>query len=239
MTFKEEYAPYVSGEAFSNGEVFTLSEGPGKSEDRIELLVEMAGGKNVIHFGCADHVPLIQKKLSSGKWLQDRLKKVAKNCVGLDNNAEAVSYIKDILGRDDCILFDVSNDDHPAELSDKTWDFVLMGEILEHVDNPVAFLEAMASRFNGLARDLVVTVPNCFSWENIYYSVRNKEFINTDHRFWFSPYTIAKIAQQAGLELVDIKMCGSTAGRSRLYRYLTDKKPMLRETIVATIRITK
>ena len=35
-------------------------------------------------------------------------------------------------------------------------------------------------------------------------SRHSSELINSDHRYWFSPYTIAKVMLQAGMELDEI-----------------------------------
>lgn len=235
MVFKENWKSFVAGDDFSSSARFTLSDTSSKSEDRIDLLCNLSAGKKVIHFGCADHVPLIKDKVQGGRWLHQRLEESSKKIVGLDYNLEAIEYISTVLGRQDCLPFDLHRDDVPETLKSEIWDALIMGEILEHVDDPVDFLHRLSGKFQGMCRQIIISVPNCFSWENIGYSLRNKEFINTDHRYWFSPYTIAKVAHRAGIEVADIYMCGSTSGRSSLYRFMVNRTPMLRETLVATL----
>ena len=54
---------------------------------------------------------------------------------------------------------------------------------------------------------LIITVPNAFSLENLFFTLSKKECINSDHRYWFSPYTIAKICTLAEIEIEEYHFC--------------------------------
>jgi hypothetical protein len=55
--------------------------------------------------------------------------------------------------------------------------------------------------------------------------------INTDHRFFFTPFTLAKVASDAGLILTSIQMAHySQAGLIK--RALLNKFPLLAEDLV-------
>jgi len=84
------------------------------------------------------------------------------------------------------------------EITKNNFDLMIMGEIIEHINNPVSFLEKIHSNYNQNIRKILITAPNAFCYKNSDNSKRNLEVLNSDHRFWFTPYTIAKIAVQAG-----------------------------------------
>jgi hypothetical protein len=232
-----DWSDFVSGTRFSAGKTFSLARQPAFSEDRLNLLEEMVRGKRVIHFGFADHPPLIESKIKSNRWLHGRLMRSAVDCVGLDCNSEAVNYVVNEIGVPGCYVYDLFEDAVPDELTKTRWDVVIMGEIIEHVDDPVFFLKEIKRKFAHIATQLLVTAPNGLSLENALFSLKNKECINTDHRYWFSPFTLTKVGYRAGLEVNRITMCGEVSGRSSLYSFLTSKIPMFRETIVAEFQL--
>lgn len=232
-----DWRDYVRDDQFSVGKSFSLQRDASSSRDRLEVLEEIARSRRVIHFGFADHLSLISRKRESNTWLHDRLRACSEACAGLDINREAVDHITRHFGVDDCHVFDLLTDEVPEEVRTRAWDFVLMGEILEHTDNPVEFLGCIRNKFQGIADKLVVTVPNGLSAENVAFALRNREVINTDHRYWFSPFTLAKVGCRAGLPLNDLWTCGSTSGRGILYRALVRFVPMMRETVVAVFSL--
>lgn len=233
MITNTNWQPYLDGSKFSAGALFQIAPYRRGSQDRLAFLQELCAGKRVIHFGFADHLPLIKKKIEKGEWLHSRLIEVAEVCVGLDNDANAVPYVTEEIGIPNCFVFDLFTSALPDEVAKKNWDIVLLGEIIEHVDDPVSFLKSLRQIFSPIATQLIVTAPNALSLENVYYSLRDREFINTDHRYWFTPYTLLKVGHRADLKATKVSMCGSIEGRALLYRALVDRVPMLRETILA------
>jgi hypothetical protein len=62
----------------------------------------------------------------------------------------------------------------------------------------VHFLSRVQRNLSGYCREIIVTVPNAFALQNFLNAFRRVEKINSDHRFWFSPYTLAKIMHRSG-----------------------------------------
>jgi len=116
---------------------------------------------------------------------------------------------------------------------------MVLGEILEHVDNPVDFITRLRIKYKDKIKGLIITVPNAFRKRNFYNAFRNIEKINSDHRYWFSPYTITKVLHQGGCGVEKMYMC---AGRDKsqlnvkekIERYfsLENKFSLLRDIIV-------
>jgi 2-polyprenyl-3-methyl-5-hydroxy-6-metoxy-1,4-benzoquinol methylase len=61
--------------------------------------------------------------------------------LGLGYNSEAIEFMDDKLGFINVYKFDLFSDTLPKIIREEKYDYVVMGEILEHVDNPVIFLK--------------------------------------------------------------------------------------------------
>jgi hypothetical protein len=199
MTIIEDSVkPYLNGEQFNNGLAVKIAAKQ-KLVNRIDYLCDYARGKRIVHVGCVDHIPLITEKLKNNTWLHRRLDEVSKEVLGIDNSLEGIQYMKEQLGYDNVVYEDILEGDIHESLK-REWDSMIMGEILEHVDNPVAFLSRIRERYSTYVKELVITVPNALSIKNSFYAVKHTEYINTDHRYWFTPYTLTKILIRAGFK---------------------------------------
>lgn len=226
---------YLRGDTFSNGQRFRFALSP-RPVRRLDLLRRMATGKRVLHLGFADHLPLIDAKIAKGTWLHALLADVAASVTGIDNDAEAVAHCR-ALGYGDLHTLDVTTDALPADLDGQTWDLAVLGEILEHVDNPVAFLDGLRRTLDGRCAEIVISTPNAFEASNLVHAMRSVEFINTDHRFWWTPYTLAKVCTRAGLTVVDLDVCKNHRSSVLAMEPLTHLFPMLRDTLVVRCRL--
>ena len=109
---------------------------------------------------------------------------------------------------------------------------MVLGEIVEHLDNPVAFLNAVSSRYSPFVRKMLVTAPNACRYANFRHALSGVEFINTDHRFWFTPYTLAKVLHRAGLAVTEFYFVHSARPPNRAKRWIYDKFPQLKDTLI-------
>lgn len=240
MKFDAHVLPYLSGEEFSNGLRLKIAQPERSVPTRIERLERLARGRKVIHVGCVDHIPLIEQKIERGTWLHARLHGTADRCLGLDIDAEGVAYLQEKLGYEDVVQCDVIADPVPPSITAERWDVMILGEIVEHLDNPVIFLSSMREKYAAVVDRLVITVPNAFRIENFLMARRHQEFINTDHRFWFTPYTLAKVVTEAGLEVESFQFCQSYPIPKVLLPklLLLRRYPALRDNLVLTARLT-
>jgi hypothetical protein len=166
----------------------------------------LAKGKNVLHIGCVDHIQLINAKRLSNEWLHDYLISIANKCVGIDINQSSIDYLRNELRINDVYMVDIAGEPNQI-ISEGHWDYAILGEILEHVDDPCNFLKKIRSNYPTSIRRLIVTVPNALSYSNVKNSRRDRELINSDHRYWFTPYTLAKVAVRAGYLPKEFFLC--------------------------------
>lgn len=198
----------------------------------------------MLHVGCVDHLPLIDEKIEAETWMHEILCSVAAKCGGIDTNAEGIEALRK-RGYDDLWVGDPS-ETTDSDLMSRDWDVLFLGEMLEHVDDPVGFLRRLHVVWAGRAETVVVTVPNALSWSTIRGGLgAGTEVVNTDHRYWFTPFTLAKVAHQAGFDVEQLYMCesfeyGLTGGAfSRLKQSVLAwglrRRPIFRSVIVAEL----
>jgi 2-polyprenyl-3-methyl-5-hydroxy-6-metoxy-1,4-benzoquinol methylase len=200
-------------------------------QDRMALLLQLAAGKRILHIGCCDHIPLLPEKLASGAWLHGRLTEIAADCVGIDNDSEAVRLAGSLTGLDNIFYGDVTAEQTIAAIGAKKFDYALFGEVLEHIGNPVHFLASFLARYRPNIENVIITVPNAFRGGNIRNIFKTRETINSDHRFFFTPYTLPKVAWDAGLSPVAIQMAHYSAA-GPVKRAILNRFPLLAEDIV-------
>jgi 2-polyprenyl-3-methyl-5-hydroxy-6-metoxy-1,4-benzoquinol methylase len=130
--------------------------------------------------------------------------------------------MREELGYSQVTCADVIRGEVP-EIERQEWDYMLLGELLEHLDDPVGFLAAIRQRYkNNIAR-VIITVPNALSLLNVRSAFHHQECINTDHRHWFSPYTLGRMLICAGMQPEDFLFCEPFPASSSLYRKLSPR----------------
>lgn len=219
MKLPADVMPYLRGEKFSNSLSIPYSYKQ-PIPNRVELLTQLSAGKKIIHLGCLDHLPLIDQKVKAGQWLHKRITEVASRCIGIDINEEAKKHVETHYQINNILIKDITSDNIP-EITQSTWDYAILGELLEHIDNPVDYLAGIRQKYGKHVKEIVITIPNGFTRQNFRRAKVSAELINSDHRYWFTPYTIAKVMFHAGIEVTEIQF----ANRIRLTtRELVGKK---------------
>lgn len=202
MRFDEQTQAYLRGKEFSSGGRIRI-ESRVPVPTRVSLLRELVRGRTVLHLGSLDHLPLIEAKLKRHEWLHKELTVASRRCLGVDIDADALEYVKQEYGFDNIIDVDLLG---PVDqrIASHHWDYAILGELLEHVDDPVGFLRDIIQKYSSCIGKLVITVPNALNVETFRFAKRSLEVINTDHRYWFTPYTIAKVVTRAGAAIDEV-----------------------------------
>ena len=244
-TFAQKNSEYLNGQLFSNGLFIEYLRN--NLSYRVNFISQLFQSKHVIHLGCCDHVPLIKQKIQNHTWIHNIISESSTKCIGIDINKEAVEYVKNECDINNILYGDILKDNIP-EINNSKWDYLFMGEILEHTDNPQLFLKTIRDKYKKNISKLVVTAPNALCYLNLICAIKNGECINTDHRYWFTPFTLAKLLTIAGYSTIEfcliepekeIKTNLKTGIKILLKNplkllklFILNKKPMLRETIL-------
>lgn len=200
---------------------------------RINYIEEQIRQKKVIHIGYCDHPEIIDFKIKQNTWLHKRLCLSAEKCIGIDINQLSVDYVRERYGFPGYCI-DIMTDDIPLEIKQDTWDFVILGEVLEHIDDPITFLKTIKAKFDGRAAYILVTVPNAFRLINFKNIFKSEEFINSDHRWWFTPFTLQKACNLAGFKPEKVILAqGFKVPRYRIFKkILLSLYPGFRDTVI-------
>jgi hypothetical protein len=202
MTLDNDTLDYLYGKKFSNSLQVPYSFF-GPIPDRVSFLRNLAEKKRIVHLGCLDHLPLIDSKVERKQWLHKELTDVASQCIGLDIDKEALQYVEKKYHVTNIRLSDFTKD-RLDEIITQQWDYAILGELLEHIDNPVDYLTSIATNYSDCLKKIVITVPNAWTQTTMKKAAESIELINSDHRYWFTPFTLAKVIIRAGMKLEEI-----------------------------------
>jgi len=231
---------YLLGTQFSNGAEIKLQEVISHSYYRDEHLLQLAKGKNILHLGFVDHLPLIDKKIAKNDWLHKKLMDVSNICYGVDINADGIKYIQDTYGYDKLYAVDITSDLIPDALLNTKFDYIFIPDVIEHIGNPVDFLTAIRKKFSKNTERIILTTPHAFRINNFTNVFKGLEIINTDHRFWFTPFTLSKIVSDAEYKINSLGYFehGYISRRSIVKKLLLNKYPAFRDTLIIDISLT-
>jgi 2-polyprenyl-3-methyl-5-hydroxy-6-metoxy-1,4-benzoquinol methylase len=163
--------------------------------ERIPWLVEQCRGKRVIHVGFAD-AGFREEQGRAGSWLHGHLWDVATELVGVDADEPGVRAASD--AGYEAHVADCTDTEAIAALDIEPADVVLAGEIIEHLDAPGPFLEAMSELCRPDGR-LIVTTPNAYGLVNVVASMTRRVEVNhPDHVVMFTWRTLSEMLRRNG-----------------------------------------
>jgi hypothetical protein len=197
MRLEPQILKFLKGEAFQTSLFVDIGKTKHRVITREAAITEMIKNQNVIHIGCSDHIPVIKQKINNNTWLHKLITDNSKDCIGIDIDRDSIDFIKKETGFQNVFHGDILTDNFEG-INEKNWDYVIFGEIVEHLDNPVNFLKVFKERYGDRVSKFIITVPSIYNLHQFKNMMNYLEIINSDHRFWFTPYTIAKVLVSAG-----------------------------------------
>jgi hypothetical protein len=170
-----------------------------KPVDRIGYITQLCAGKRVLDLGAMDETAFAEKR-GGGYWLHEEIAKRARLVVGLDSSpALPEEGLK--TGENASI-----RRGNISELSDFltheafTPDVVVAGELIEHVENPLAFLRSFRTIDVLKGAELVFSTPNATALHNFLIGFTGRESTHQDHLCILSFKTLSTLMQRAGYE---------------------------------------
>ena len=183
--------------------------------DRHDFLVSRCRGRRVLHVGCVD-AGLERERYDAREHLHARLQPVAEDLVGVDIDRAGLEFLRG-QGHADLLLADVCEPGWVSELASRRFDVIVASEVLEHLDAPGAFLDAIVPLMTEGTR-LIVTVPNAFGLEGIRAMVRGNEHVHPDHNYWFSFHTLTTLLAKHGYAVAELLTYAFRSRRRTLTR---------------------
>ena len=166
--------------------------------DRVAYLCEHAAGRRVIHVGFVDSGCRTMQE-QAGAWLHGHLLPVASSLVGIDVDETGVQAATD--AGYEAYAADCRDADALAALELKPADLVIAGEIIEHLDDPGAFLAGLHTLV-APGGELIVSTPNAYGLFNVFASLARREINHPDHVLMFTWRTLTNLAARHGWEPV-------------------------------------
>jgi len=160
---------------------------------RQEMILDFCRGREVLDIGAAGHT--IQHKLEG--WTHGSIHEVSKRAVAIDISLDKCKHYNQ-LGFDFRCVDATSN----IDLGER-FDRVFIGDVIEHVNDPI-LLFVFARRHLKSEGRILVTTPNPFAPRfRRHRRKRKTKFVmaNLEHTHWISITNIHEIAWRANLEL--------------------------------------
>lgn len=160
------------------------------------LVENYCGNKKVLDLGCG-HSPEFEEVWKRGRLLHKKIHEASREVLGLDLDESVVERMRQLGFH--VVCDDAENPQHMNGAG--TFDAIMAGDIIEHLNNAGAMLKAMKSR---LAPDgvFVISTPSPFRWYNPLFAVIGHEFNHPHHTAWFSPLTLTTLAERHGYQVV-------------------------------------
>ena len=151
-------------------------------------------------------------KRQDPNWLHQHLYNQADEVLGVDIDEEGIGSLRSAgfnVGLADAEKLDI----------DGTFDYVVAGELIEHLANPGKFLQAAEAKLGAEGR-LISTTPNPWCWPRLKQLVYSGEVqCNPEHTHYHDRRTLRQLLKRYGFE-TEIRFVGpmSEGIRRRLYR---------------------
>ncbi len=181
-----------------------LGDGVAWRDHKIRFVAARCRGRDVLDLGCVQHDP---RNYRSRFWLHKAIREVARSVVGVDLYAEGVERLRS-LG------FDVELADAQDFDLGRRFDVIVVGDLIEHLDDLGGLLESCVRHMHPESR-LLVSTPNPWYWRNVLHALRGEVPNNPEHTCWLCPRTLRQLAARHGLAVVEVRF-GSRYLRDRL-----------------------
>lgn len=193
---------------------------PATLVNRFAFLRDLAYRRRVIHVGFVD-AGCANANTEADAWLHEHLARSARELVGLDvdevgvERARAAGY--------EAHVVDCRDVGAVKALALDRADVVIAGEVIEHLDDPGAFLDGLHElvRPSGVC---VVTTPNATGLVNAVASLANYEVNHPDHVTMYTCRTLDTMLRRHGWDPVEhhvfvqqVKTRTDNTVRSRLF----------------------
>lgn len=167
----------------------------GTPPTKVDFVLGHCRGRHVLDVGCVQHT--WEQSHRNPNWLHRKIREVSASCVGVDYLADDVERLR-LLGYD-IVAGDVLRDDPPG-----TFEVVVLGDLIEHVENPLRLLEYAAAALKPGGK-VVVTTPNAtYLGQFVTVLARRRPAINPEHVMIFDPFTFRNLIERSPLEVEEL-----------------------------------
>jgi SAM-dependent methyltransferase len=168
---------------------------------RVELIKELSAGKKVLHLGCTNW-PYTEDAIAGDMLMHFELERIASEIYGFDYDQEGIDILA---ARGSKNLFQADLEKLEKVPLDQTFDVIVAGEVIEHLNNPGLFLNGI-KRFMNTDTQLIVTTINAYCGMRFFqYGLRGRgglsEPVHPDHVAYYSYSTLGLLLKRHDLDV--------------------------------------
>ncbi len=172
--------------------------------DKTRVLKKISNQKNVVHLGCTDWPNQIEQILKNNL-LHTRVLDVARSTLGVDVDLAGISHLQELYPDEEFLCGDVSNaQDIQQRLIDFKPDYLLIPDVLEHIENSRDFLMGVGKVLLKTDAIGVFTTPNSFALKTYIPVFFGLDFTHPDHCSIHNEFTIEHAMNDANLKVLKI-----------------------------------
>lgn len=174
------YSPNTDGE-YHDKMMHTIPDT--ECADRVQFILSKCMDKVVLDIGCLGPLHSDIEKVAKEVWGIDRVDSTQKNYwkVDVEKNQNFLSLT-----------------------TEKGFDLIICGEILEHLSNPGLFLENL-KKFDG---PIIITVPNAFANAHPLWLRKGIENVNSEHVAFYSYTTFKTLISRYNYKIEEFYWAG-------------------------------
>jgi SAM-dependent methyltransferase len=175
------------------------------NSERIEAILQAVRGADILNLGCVNHSIALTES-EKERWLQLKLSErfPGGNVLGLDIDRENVARMR-------AQGMNVEVGDAQRLTYRASFDTIVLGEIIEHLENPGACLEGCRRALKAGGR-IIISTPNIFCVMHVLMYLKNSDHaFNTEHVAWFCPQTLRTMVERCGLRIESFKFVDDLA----------------------------
>ena len=151
-----------------------------KSVSRVQHILKKCEGKTVLHVGCTGKLHAKIEQVAKVAWGLDKDDLECKNFIKMDLATESITTIEKL-----------------------DYDFVILGEVLEHLCNPGELIRDCAS----LGWPLLISVPNAFCSVGLKWVLKGVENVHKEHVSYYSYWTLHQLVTRYGYKVKEFHWC--------------------------------
>ncbi len=174
-----------------------------KLVQRVEFIKKICEGKKVLHLGCTNF-PYTSEAIENDMLLHFDLEKIAGELYGFDFDREGLDVLEKAGGKN---LFQADLEKLSEVELAETFDVIIAGEIIEHLNNPGLFLNGIQQFMNPQTKLVITTINAYCAMRYFIYGLRGKggasEPVHPDHVAYYSYKTLSLIINRANLDVND------------------------------------
>ncbi len=217
-----------------------------KLVQRLDFIRDACRGKRVLHLGCTNY-PYTEDAIEKNMLLHFELEKIATEVTGFDYDQAGL----DILARHGSTnLFKADLEKLEEVDCTDTFDVIVAGEMIEHLNNPGLFLDGIKRFMNAQTRLVITTINAYCALRFAVYGLRGKgganEPVHPDHVAYYSYSTLKLLLERHDFAVEEFMFYDlgdeHRPHSRRIYNLINDIavkiSPQLADGVIAVCKLT-